>query len=153
MDIKHAFYDCDGLTQITLPNTITTIGSSAFCSSGLTSITLPPSLEKLHDNAFSYCSKLIEVVFPANLKEIGRMAFYKTSITTLSIPKTVVSIGHQAFADCENLISITVENGNSKYYAPEGSNAVFKGDTLLLGCKTTANIPNGKKVRSMIVTD
>ena len=74
------------------------------------------------------------------------MAFYKTSITTLSIPKTVVSIGHQAFADCENLISITVENGNSKYYAPEGSNAVFKGDTLLLGCKTTANIPNGTTV-------
>ena len=78
-----------------------------------------------------------------NLKSIGIKAFNSTGITTLSIPKTVVSIGTGAFGDCEQLISITVENGNSKYYAPDGSNAVFQSDTLLFGCKTTTNIPDG----------
>ena len=45
---KYAFYECSGLTSITIPNSVTSIGDYAFqVCSGLTSITIPNSVTKL----------------------------------------------------------------------------------------------------------
>ena len=54
-----AFYYCDVLTDITIPNGVTTIGDSVFYRCvGLTSVTMPDSLTTLGDNPFRYCSNL-----------------------------------------------------------------------------------------------
>ena len=57
-----AFYGCSGLTSLTLPDGITSIGSWAFrdCS-GLTSLTIPAGITSIHSLAFQYCSGLKEV--------------------------------------------------------------------------------------------
>ena len=53
----NAFYDCSGLTSITIPNSVTTIEKSAFSGcSGLTSITIPNSVTSIGGSAFSGCS-------------------------------------------------------------------------------------------------
>ena len=54
---ENAFYNCTGLTSITLPNSLTAIGNYAFyyCYS-LTSIVLPSSLTTIGNYAFYYCS-------------------------------------------------------------------------------------------------
>ena len=54
--IGYAFYNCSGLTTIALPNSVTSIGSSAFqyCS-GLTTISLPNSVISIGMNAFYGC--------------------------------------------------------------------------------------------------
>ena len=50
---NYVFYDCSGLTSLTIPSGVTSIGSEAFSGcSGLTSLTLPSSVTSIGDYAF-----------------------------------------------------------------------------------------------------
>ena len=58
-----AFNGCGGLTSITIPNSVTSIGYQAFYGcSGLTSVTIPNSVTSIGDDAFYKCSSLTSVV-------------------------------------------------------------------------------------------
>ena len=57
-----AFYNCTGMTAITIPNSVTSIGGSAFYGcSGLTSVTIPDSVTSIGDGAFGYIS--VKILF------------------------------------------------------------------------------------------
>lgn len=55
---QSAFGSCTMLKQITLPDTLTTIGWRAFESSGLTSLTIPVNVTSLGDSFITDCSAL-----------------------------------------------------------------------------------------------
>ena len=60
----YAFAYCSGLTTINIPNSVTTIGDSAFDScSGLTTISIPDSVIRINSYAFAYCTNLNSVIF------------------------------------------------------------------------------------------
>ena len=73
----YAFYNCDSLTSIVIPNSVKSIGDSTFynCDS-LTSITIPSSVTSIGSSAFSDCYSLTSVTIPNSVKSIGEKAFY-----------------------------------------------------------------------------
>ena len=72
-----AFKYCKRLTNITIPNSVTTIGKLAFCGcDSLTNITIPNSVTTIGDRAFSSCTSLTNITIPNSVKEIGESLFY-----------------------------------------------------------------------------
>ena len=59
--MSYKCYGCSGLTSITIPNSVTSIGNDAFTGSGLTSISIPNSVTSIYDEVFSGCSGLKEI--------------------------------------------------------------------------------------------
>ncbi|MBQ4244531.1 MAG: leucine-rich repeat domain-containing protein, partial [Clostridia bacterium] len=103
-----AFYDCELITEIILPDSVKTIGNRAFryCSS-LEKINLPEGIKTIPTEAFSSCNELKEITIPESVTEIGANAFTECkSLETVEIPSGVTIIGELAFDDCFGLKSV-----------------------------------------------
>ena len=105
-----------------------------FAKEQLREVTLPTSLTAIGTGAFAGCSQLTTIALPATLEYIGDMAFYETGLTALVVPQSVQSMGAMAFAHCPNLATAVI-NGTVV-----GKQA-FKNDAQLsqvtLGTATT----------------
>ena len=133
--IGAAFSGCTGLTSITIPNSVTSIGPHAFngCN-GLTSITIPNSVTSIGNLAFAYCKGLTSITIPNSVTSIGKAAFGNcSSLTSITIPNSVTSIGEGAFWDCDAVTSLTIGNGVT---------SIGEGAFLDCDCLTSITIPN-----------
>ncbi len=141
-----AFYNCTGLTSVTIGNSVTSIGDQAFLNcTGLTSITIPNSVTSIGNHAFYNCTGLTSISIPNSVTSIGVQAFSSCSgLTSITIGNSVTSIGERAFWLCSGLTSIAVESGNTTYDSRNDCNAIIETstNTLIVGCKNTI-IPNG----------
>ena len=130
-----AFFGCSSLTEITIPESVTSIEFSAFQYTGLTSITIPESVTSIDSGAFRDCTGLTSVSLPSILTEISSTVFCNcSSLTEITIPEEVTSIGNAAFSGCSKLTSITI---------PKGVTAI--GDSTFSNCSslTEITIPEG----------
>ena len=132
----NAFYGCTGLSGLlTIPNSVTSIGSSAFGNcSNLTSVDIPNSLTSISNSVFQNCGGLTSVNIPNSVTSIGDSAFSGcSSLTSVIIPNSVTSLGGSAFQNCSVLTSVTI-----------GSSVTSIGDDAFNGCSglTLATIGN-----------
>ena len=106
---------------VTFAEGITHIGPNAFYGCNrIQKITLPDSLQELGSRAFYKCSTLEEVHFGNGLVRIEPYTFYDcTTLTRVTIPGNVQSVGKYAFRGCTALESVTMERGveNVEAYA------------------------------------
>ena len=110
---ENAFYNCNGLTSVSIPNSVTSIGEEAFYNcNGLTSVSIPNSVTSIGEEAFSRCSGLTgELTIPNSVTSIGEDAFTECyELTSVTIGNSVTSIGQGAFSYCHNLASVTMGN-------------------------------------------
>ena len=133
---NEAFSSCRSLTSITLPDGLTSIGDATFfgCSS-LTSITIPDGVTSIERSTFYNCSGLTSVTIPGSVTSIGEDAFRDcSSLTSITIPDGVTNIGYEAFYECSSLTSITI---------PDSVTSI--GDSAFRGCSslTSITIPDG----------
>ena len=147
---EDAFGDCEDLTSITIPDSITNIGEWAFSDcTGLTSITIPNGVTSIDKRAFYDCTGLTSVTIPDNVTTVENYAFYGcTGLTSVTIGSGVTSINGYAFMKCTGLTSITVDVRNSVYHS--AGNCIIKtaNKTLIAGCKTSV-IPTDGSVTSI----
>ena len=98
-----AFYYCTGLTSVTIPEGVTSIGDSAFDCAGLTSVTIPEGVTSIGYDAFYNCYGLTSVTIPSSVTSIGSWAFYCCSglTTVTSLIKEPFDISNDVFMDYE----------------------------------------------------
>lgn len=98
------------LTSVSLPNTLTEIGTAAFHNANkLTSITIPDSITKISYSTFQHCSSLTSVNLPDSVTLIDGEAFWGcSSLTSIRIPDGVTEIGYDVFTLCNSLTEISL---------------------------------------------
>ena len=133
-----AFYGCSMLTDITIPDSATSIGEHAFegCS-GLTGVIIPDSITSIGDSAFYNCSSLISIIIPDSVTSISRGAFNNTAYYSDStnwenealyignhlicvqnsfrgafqVKEGTKGIAANAFSGCSSLTGVTIPDG------------------------------------------
>ena len=131
---ENAFRQCDDLTSITIPPSVTSIGDYALSASALETVTIPSSVISIGDSAFrgnyslptvtipssvtsigayafSGCHSLTSIIISEGVTSIGDYAFSASALETVTIPSSVISIGDRAFEGCRSLTSIIISEG------------------------------------------
>jgi len=133
-----AFYNCSGLTSISITNSVTSIGKYSFSNcNGLKSIYLPGAITTIGESAFASCFALASFTIPNTVTTIGSSAFNScTSLTSITIPESVTSIPNYVFSGCSKLVEITIPNSVTSI-----------GGSAFGGCSSLASVtlPNSLK--------
>ena len=137
----HLYLNNTEITELTIPNSVTSIGNYAFngCTN-ITSATIPNSVASIGDDAFNGCTGLTSVTVGNNVTSIGNTAFGGCSgLKSITLPHSVTSIGHGAFSDCSGLTSFDIPDG-----------VIGLGQYIFSGCTSLQTISIPKSVNTII---
>lgn len=103
------FEGASGLTDITIPPSIGRLGTAAFESTGLTHVTIPGTVQQVDPAVFQNCTKLVSVKLPARLAEIDQYMFANCiSLQHVDMPDSITKINIYAFHNCTSLTSLAL---------------------------------------------
>ena len=136
----NAFIKCENLKNITIPSSVVSIGKRAFYNcKNLTNIIIPNSVTSIGNSAFDHCGNLKSIIIPNSVTNIGEFAFYDCeSLESITIPNSVTSISRSAFGYCISLTNIIIPDSVAKI-----------GNSAFNGCKNLTSITIPDSVTSI----
>lgn len=116
-----------GSKSVTILDGVTSIGCIAFWGCSLTSVAIPNTVTSIGESAFSECTNLTSVVIPDSVTSIDYGAFYFCeSLVNVTIPAGITSIGENVFNGCSSLKTVNY-GGTKEQWDKLKANAVAKG--------------------------
>lgn len=133
----YAFFRCENLSSIVIPNSVTYIGKSAFSGcKGLTSIVVPEGVTSIGESAFNSCTNAVTIDIPNSVTgdSFGDYTFAGCeSLTAINIPEGVSRIGSSAFRFCKSLKSVTI---------PSSVNIIYEFAFEDCSCLSSVTLPD-----------
>ena len=166
---KNLYLDGDLITELVIPDGVTSIGNCAFwgCSS-FTSVTIPDGVTNIGEGAFAYCTALTSVTIPNGVMSIGDSAFsHCTNLASVTLPDSVTYIGGFVFSSCNSALYTEYEygkyvcSGDNPYAVlvelidknlstyTINANTKFIGGSVFLRCNNLTNITIPDRVTSI----
>ena len=107
---KSVLIRCNLLSDYTVPDSVQRIEDYAFSKcSGLRSVTIPATVTEIGCGAFRDCTDLTSIIIPDSITEIEAYTFSGcVGLTSVIIPNSLTRIGDDAFKDCSGLTSIMI---------------------------------------------
>lgn len=143
-DLGRVFYNSNisSFDELQYFTGLNEIGEIAFRLSTISQVTLPEGLTTIKRSAFADTNNLKTIDFPSSLQEIETNAFFYGGLTQIVIPKTITKIGIEPFFACP-IETITVDSENAYYDSRENCHALIETATnrLIVGT-ADAFIPN-----------
>ena len=135
---NNAFNDVRGITEITLTDSITSIGDYSFSKTyGIKDeLTIPDSVTSIGSYAFQFCSALRSM--PRNAVSFGEGAFAWCGIKSATIPDGVTAIPDKMFETCHSLTSVVIPDS-----------VISIGAAAFDGCSELASVTLGRGVTSI----
>lgn len=105
-----AFFGCEDMTEVVLPNTLTKIGIWAFCNcKKLKEINIPASVKEIGYSAFENCEAFTSFTFPKGIEVMPERLLQECyNLTQVNLPEGVTKISNSVFSECKSLESITL---------------------------------------------
>ena len=122
------------ITSVSIPNGVTVINENTFRKTKLTSVSIPNTVTSIGDRAFLE-SPLVAVTIPNSVRTIGYYAFGMTTLQTVTVPATVENLVHGAFFYCQSLTSATIRG------ATKIGGSTFQGCTALRNVSLSSAVP------------
>ena len=132
--VRWIFAYCDGLEEITIPDTVTKIGNAVFYScKNLRTVNISGNVTEIGSSVFRECLALQEIVIPDSVTSIGTNAFYGcVNLSKVTLSKNLKSLGYHAFYDCNALTAVEIPKSLERAETTmEGSGGVFVNCTSL----------------------
>ena len=130
-EIDTAAFPYSGLESISIPDSVSSIGSYAFngCKA-LKSVVIGNGVHIIEESAFANCKSLADIAIGDSLQTVEQYAFENcTSLVTVNIGNGIQTIGNEAFKNCSSLTSFNI--GVEYLYSLSRSSDVFKGCSSL----------------------
>ncbi len=125
---ESAFSKCYSLNNFVMPDSVITLGPSAFLNVEMSNITLSKNLTAISDNAFMNCVNLTKLDIPESVKSFGTDSFaYCTKLEKINIPSGITAIPQSAFEGCSSLSYLDFPESLETI----GSNAFYKCTNMI----------------------